>query len=39
MIRKETVCLIVATALIAGAAITARFAHRPEPRVKPEHGV
>ena len=37
MIRKETVCLIVATALIAGAAITARFAHRPEPRVKPEH--
>lgn len=37
MIRKETVCLIAAAALIAGVALIARFAHRPEPRVKPEH--
>ena len=37
MIRKETVCLVVAVVLIAGSALTARFAHRPEPRVKPEH--
>lgn len=37
MIRKETICLIAAAVLIAGAAIASRFAHRPEPRVKPEH--
>ncbi|MCR5071890.1 MAG: lytic transglycosylase domain-containing protein [Bacteroidales bacterium] len=37
MIRKETICLIAATVLIAGAALASRFAHRSEPRVKPEH--
>ena len=37
MIRKETVCLIVAAVLVAGSALSTRFAHRPEPRVKPEH--
>ena len=37
MIRKETVCLIAAAVLIAGSAFVSRFAHHPEPRVKPEH--
>ena len=37
MIRKGTVCLIVAAALVAGAALAIRFTRRPEPRVKPEH--
>ena len=37
MIRKETVCLVVAAVLIAGGAFVSRFAHHPEPRVKPEH--